>query len=333
MIHSFYHHGDEVPAAELSLAQIRAARGDPAGMLWIDLEAPTAQELQATLSDTFRFHPLTVAACLAATPQPELGDYGSYLFLTPHLAAADAPTPPAATPALPAAVTVAGGSPPIPRPLPPKKGKGGMEEAEATIIAAPRSPVLGLFLGSNYVVTVHQGALPTVTALRTVVASDVEQLAAGADRFAAGLLEQAAEEHRLRIWSLSDALTALTAEMCAHAGPVTVRRLVALRWDLAEARLAMQRESDVLRTLAEAALAPVRAENRLYYRAVHHGLRTTIGQAEALYQQSEALSGAQLVVVVSEMNRTMRWLALALTALAAVTALAFVYLFVTQLGP
>lgn len=48
--------------------------------MWIDLEAPTADELRL-LENPFAFHPLAIEDCLTPEHQPKIEDFGPYLFL------------------------------------------------------------------------------------------------------------------------------------------------------------------------------------------------------------------------------------------------------------
>jgi magnesium transporter len=58
--------------------------------LWIDLEAPTADELRL-LEDPFAFHPLAIEDCLTPEHQPKIEDFGPYLFLIFRGVAVDPP--------------------------------------------------------------------------------------------------------------------------------------------------------------------------------------------------------------------------------------------------
>ncbi|HJU87627.1 MAG TPA: magnesium/cobalt transporter CorA [Gemmatimonadota bacterium] len=61
------------------LAESGWTRDSPA-TLWIDLEAPTDEELRL-LEDPFAFHPLAIEDCLTPEHQPKIEDFGPYLFL------------------------------------------------------------------------------------------------------------------------------------------------------------------------------------------------------------------------------------------------------------
>ncbi|MFH1499616.1 MAG: magnesium/cobalt transporter CorA [Verrucomicrobiota bacterium] len=64
-----------------SLASLRA---EPNVMLWIDLSAPTAEEIAAILEQLFAFHPLIIEDCTVDNPFPKLEFYEDHLFLVMH---------------------------------------------------------------------------------------------------------------------------------------------------------------------------------------------------------------------------------------------------------
>jgi magnesium transporter len=84
MIRSLYYHGDENLAADLTRKQLRAARADPAGVLWVDLWS-LDDEAGQVLSELFGVHPLYVEACRAADQRPRLEDLGAYAFVVLRL--------------------------------------------------------------------------------------------------------------------------------------------------------------------------------------------------------------------------------------------------------
>jgi magnesium transporter len=71
------------PAARAKRASDLAESGwasDSASTVWIDLDAPTAEELRL-LERPFAFHPLAIEDCLTPEHQPKIEDFGPYLFL------------------------------------------------------------------------------------------------------------------------------------------------------------------------------------------------------------------------------------------------------------
>ncbi len=68
---------------ESTPAALQAALADTGCTLWVDLEAPTAEEA-AVLSTVFGFHPLAIEDCLGHVERPKLDDYGAYLYVVAH---------------------------------------------------------------------------------------------------------------------------------------------------------------------------------------------------------------------------------------------------------
>lgn len=62
-----------------------SALQNPDGLLWIDIENPTADEAETVLSGVFGFHPLAIEDCLSSGYQtPKIDDFGEYLFIIAH---------------------------------------------------------------------------------------------------------------------------------------------------------------------------------------------------------------------------------------------------------
>ena len=70
MIESFYWHDDTLEESD-DIQRIRAWRGGP-GSLWVNLHAPSDEELEAILTDVFDFHPLCVEDCRHASKYPKV---------------------------------------------------------------------------------------------------------------------------------------------------------------------------------------------------------------------------------------------------------------------
>jgi magnesium transporter len=69
----------------------RPLEGDPleaTGLRWVDLEAPTEDELTA-LETRFLFHPLAVEDCRHLDQRSKLEEYGDHIFVVMHVFAAD----------------------------------------------------------------------------------------------------------------------------------------------------------------------------------------------------------------------------------------------------
>jgi magnesium transporter len=84
MIQAFYLPKD-AKAAEYLTDPVRIVEvfRQKLGLLWIDMEAPTADEINL-LSDAFAFHPVAVQSCREVNSQPIVHGYDGYLFMVIH---------------------------------------------------------------------------------------------------------------------------------------------------------------------------------------------------------------------------------------------------------
>jgi len=70
------------PPTEITGQEISDFLSAPDGILWVSLENANDSEINATLLDTFQFHPLTIEDCLSFGYQtPKVDDYGKYIFI------------------------------------------------------------------------------------------------------------------------------------------------------------------------------------------------------------------------------------------------------------
>jgi len=61
-----------------------ALRTEPGTLLWVDLSAPTEEEIKLVLETTFAFHPLAIEDCVTDSPLPKLEEYEDHLYLVMH---------------------------------------------------------------------------------------------------------------------------------------------------------------------------------------------------------------------------------------------------------
>jgi magnesium transporter len=267
MIHTVYHHGDEHPATGLTPAQIRAARSDAAGMLWVDLESATAVEAQQVLGDAFGFHPLTIDDCLNDEQRPKLDDFGSYIFV--------------------------------------------VDRAQTrSMLEAGRDDAVevDIYIGPNFVVTYHTEALAVLTMLREAAVRDQRLLARGADRFAALCMEQLADDLVAGLDYVDDELESIEDSLFVRPEPTVVSRLFRVRHQLVTMRRMVGPQREVMNRLAWDAFAPVRAENRLYFRDVYDRLVLSLDLIDSRRDLAAGALETYLSVVSNRLSETMRLL-------------------------
>ena len=84
MIHSFVFSEGKLVSRDLELEALRLVHGDKGLILWVDLEAPTDEEINLILEGIFNFHPLAIEDCVTPSSLPKIEDYDDYLFMVTH---------------------------------------------------------------------------------------------------------------------------------------------------------------------------------------------------------------------------------------------------------
>jgi magnesium transporter len=64
--------------------ELAAHRAEPNTMLWVDLAAPTEDEIKQILEKLFAFHPLAIEDCVSDNPFPKLESYDDHIYLVMH---------------------------------------------------------------------------------------------------------------------------------------------------------------------------------------------------------------------------------------------------------
>jgi magnesium transporter len=67
--------------SEITLAELAEALQDEDGIVWLDLNGDSHEEVTAVLLETFQFHPLAIDDTLNETHLPKIDDWGRYLYL------------------------------------------------------------------------------------------------------------------------------------------------------------------------------------------------------------------------------------------------------------
>lgn len=66
---------------EITIAELAGALQDEDGIVWLDLNGDSDEDVQKLLSETFGFHPLAIDDTLNERHLPKVDDWGDYLYL------------------------------------------------------------------------------------------------------------------------------------------------------------------------------------------------------------------------------------------------------------
>lgn len=84
MIRSFVFSEGKLVGRDLELEALRLFRADKGLHIWVDLEAPTEDEIKQVLEGVFSFHPLAIEDCVNPECLPKIEDYENHLFIVTH---------------------------------------------------------------------------------------------------------------------------------------------------------------------------------------------------------------------------------------------------------
>src|SRR4029078_1748533 len=78
-----YHQGTTHVEEQFTKEQLPELLKDKSSVIWVDMEAPTADDEQILL-DVFKFHPLTVEDCRENRHYPKVEEVEDYLYFIVH---------------------------------------------------------------------------------------------------------------------------------------------------------------------------------------------------------------------------------------------------------
>jgi len=84
VIRAMYRAPDETIQTGITPDQYAALRGEPGGLLWVDMAGEPGGVCEPILRETFAFHPLAVEDALQQSHVPKVDDWGEYLYLVLH---------------------------------------------------------------------------------------------------------------------------------------------------------------------------------------------------------------------------------------------------------
>lgn len=84
MLTTLVYRDNKLAAHNPPVETLAALRNEPGVLLWVDLSAPTDEEIKLVLEQVFAVHPLVIEDCVGESPLPKLEDYDDYLHIVMH---------------------------------------------------------------------------------------------------------------------------------------------------------------------------------------------------------------------------------------------------------
>jgi len=250
MITTLVYRDTKFSAHNPPLDTLAALRAESGVMLWVDLEAPTEEEIRQVLEVVFEFHPLAIEDCVADTPLPKLEDYGDYLYLVMHAVDYSQTKPFSVHP------------------------------------SHFSTTELDLFLGKNFLVTFHRQSLKPVQAALERFQRDPAKNVRGPDRFLHVILDLLVEAYQPALEQLRRNLERMEEGALRDiAAEELFPQVIALRKDLSRLRQIVRPQREIAAELAQGKGRFIRALIVPYLRDLTGELARIEAQAAAWSEQ------------------------------------------------
>ncbi len=235
--------------------------------LWIDLEAPTKEEVKTILENVFHFHPLSIEDCITVSQSPKVEEYTPkegdqftpYLFMVIH------------------AVDYS-------------RQDGCFATGE-----------LDFFLGKNFLVTYHEKPLRSVVLVEERALKGTGQIARAPDRVAHSLLDALVDNYKPALDELSMEIGELEQLALQHPDKHTLNRILLIKKEVMHLRRIIGPQREVLARFAEGEFKLIRPHLVPYYRNVYDAL-FHIGEIAQGY--TDSLTGILQVYLNMSSNQT-----------------------------
>jgi magnesium transporter len=235
--------------------------------LWIDLESPTPEETKSVLEDLFHFHPLSVEDCVAVSQSPKVEEYlpkeddRFAPYLFMVIHAVDYNC---------------------------NDGCFGTSE-------------LNFFLGKNFLVTYHEGALRSVANVEERAVKGTIHIARAPDRVAHNLLDAIVDNYKPALDALSNTIAELENDALQHPAKETLNKILRVKKEVQHLRQIIGPQREVLGRFARGEFKLIRAHLVPYYRDVYDALSSIADTAQGY---TDTLTGILQVYLNMSSNRT-----------------------------
>jgi magnesium transporter len=272
----------------LSDAELQRLLAADAGVVWVDLCAPTGADYE-WLVRLFHFHHLAIEDCRHGVQRPKIEEYDDYLFFVFH------------------AVTGL------------TAGDELMRGSEIDFVE------LDGFLGQRFLVTVHTEPLALLAEIRARVADNPALLARGADDLFYAILDAAVDLYFPLLDELDGKIDHIEADLFKSATPHTLAEIFALKKLILRLRRFAMPERETLSAMVHHEHPAIDQRTRYYLRdVVDHLFR--INDALDLYR--DVLAGAAdtyMSRVAQRTNDTIKVLSIIATVMLPLGFLAGLY--------
>ena len=280
MITSFlYDQKTEQMTEGLIPKEINAALADPDKLLWLDMEDPTEEDYEI-LKDQFRFHPLLIRDCINPQYIPKCDEMEDYIFLVLHSVYYYI----------------------------------DKKEEEALSVRE-----IDIFMGKNYLVTVHNGHIKTVTVNRDLCRRSCKLMDKGSGRLLYHILDTMADNYIAIINRVTDRMNSLEDAIIGRSRPEMLARILSMKQNIMTIRKVLLPQSELIYQFCQGKISYVREDQVMYFKDIYdHMLRIT-NMVDNLREMGQSLLEAYHSAIAFKLNDVMKILTVIATIMMPMT--------------
>lgn len=221
----FYNHAENAMYHDVDITEKDTLLGSPDNLLWIDIYDCNEKELQF-VGEIFDFHPLAIEDCLQENPRAKVDRYDDYNFFVFHAL---------------------------------RYCEDVDEEDEITSIE------LDVFLGPNYIVTIHPIALAAVGKVARICLRSTQLMDRGPDYLLYSIIDRIVDDYFPITDRLADRIDELEDDIFKKADEDINEEILALRTTILLMRKVLLPQRRIFANVNGRYSFAIREENKPYY--------------------------------------------------------------------
>jgi len=230
-------------------------------LVWADINSPKDADYDI-LSEIFDFHPLAIEDCRSKFHLPKINDYKDYLFVVWHAIEDISPN-----------------------------------HASDNKI---KTVELDIFIGSNYLVTVHKKQIPYIDEIQQKVLDKPSMMKLGLDALLHDILDHLVDEYFLNVDRISNQIDTIEDVIFENASKQQIKNLFSLKHQLLFIRKIVAPERDIINVLSRSNSDIIGGQLHIYFLDIYDHLIRILDLVDT---SRDVIGGAMDIYLSSVSNR------------------------------
>ena len=185
---------------------------------------------------------------------------------------------------------------------------------------------LDIFLGTNFLITHHNGPMRSITAVREQCGKNIQaSLPRGVDFLLHAILDQMFEHYFPSLDAIEDKIQLVQVEVFENPSRETLDRIFALKRDVMQLRRICLPQREIINRLARADFKVISQRAAVYFRDIYDNLYRIVEGSMAYQDMTQSTMDAYLSAVSNRLNETMKRLTVISALLMPMTVITGVY--------